>query len=50
VLVGPELANGTLVVVSDITLPGYGFYIVHRPGHPKEASIRAFASWALAMV
>jgi LysR family glycine cleavage system transcriptional activator len=50
VLVGPELANGTLVRLSDITLPGYGFYIVHRSGHPKEASIRAFAKWACAMV
>jgi LysR family glycine cleavage system transcriptional activator len=50
VLVGPELADGTLVRLSDITLPGYGFYIVHRAGHPKEASIRAFATWARAMV
>jgi LysR family glycine cleavage system transcriptional activator len=50
VLVGRELANGTLVRVSDITLPGYGFYIVHRAGHPKEASIRAFATWARALV
>lgn len=50
VLIEPELANGTLVRLSDITLPGYGFYIVHRPGHPKEASIRAFATWARAMV
>jgi LysR family glycine cleavage system transcriptional activator len=49
VLVEPELASGTLVRVSDITLPGYGFYVVHRPGHAKEASIRAFVAWARAM-
>jgi LysR family glycine cleavage system transcriptional activator len=48
VLIGPELAAGTLLRLSDITLPGYGFYIVHRTGHPKEASIRAFARWAQA--
>jgi LysR family glycine cleavage system transcriptional activator len=46
VLIGPELANGALVSISRITLPGYGFYIVHREGHPKLASIRAFIAWA----
>lgn len=50
VLVGRELAAGTLLRLSDITLPGYGFYVVHRIGHPKEASIRAFARWAQATV
>lgn len=46
VLVGPELASGALVPVSRIRLPGYGFYIVHRPSHPKLGSIRAFIDWA----
>ncbi len=46
VLIGPELANGALLPVSRITLPGYGFYVVHRAGHPKLASVRAFVSWA----
>lgn len=50
VLIAPELANGTLVRLSDVTLPGYGFYVVHRRGHPKEAAIRAFTAWARAMV
>lgn len=50
VLVAPELASGKLVRVCDIALPGYGFYVVHRPGHPKQASIRAFAEWARTMV
>jgi len=49
-LIAPELANGALVRLSDITLPGYGFYIVHRRGHPKEAAIRAFSKWAQAVV
>jgi LysR family transcriptional regulator, glycine cleavage system transcriptional activator len=46
ILVGPELANGALVQVSNVTIPGYGFYIVHRTGHPKLASINAFLAWA----
>lgn len=47
VLVGPELASGALVKVANVTLPGYGFYIVHRNSHPKLASIKAFVGWAL---
>jgi LysR family transcriptional regulator, glycine cleavage system transcriptional activator len=46
VLIGPELASGVLVPVSKVTLPGYGYYVVHRSGHPKLGSIDAFAAWA----
>lgn len=46
VLVGPELASGTLVRISRVRLPGYGFYIVHRGGHPRSGSIRSFIDWA----
>lgn len=49
VLVAPELASGALVQISRITLPGYGFYIVYRPGNAKLASIKAFSTWALSM-
>lgn len=45
VLVGAELANGQLLRLSPITLPGYGFYFVHRPAHAKKAAIAAFLSW-----
>ncbi|MGE0700282.1 MAG: LysR substrate-binding domain-containing protein [Hyphomicrobiaceae bacterium] len=48
VLIAPELVSGVLVPVSRVTLPGYGFYIVHRDGHRKLASIRAFVAWAQA--
>jgi LysR family transcriptional regulator, glycine cleavage system transcriptional activator len=48
VLIAPALADGSLVRVSRITLTGYGFYIVHRAKHAKEASIRAFVAWARA--
>jgi len=50
VLVGPELTSGVLVPVSRITLPGLGFYIVHRPSHPKLGSIKAFIEWARSAV
>jgi LysR family glycine cleavage system transcriptional activator len=46
VLVRPELAGGALVPVSLVRLPGYGFYIVHRPEHPKMDLIKAFINWA----
>lgn len=49
VLVAPELASGTLLVVSTIALSGYRFYVVHRDGHPKAASIKAFIAWTRAM-
>jgi LysR family glycine cleavage system transcriptional activator len=49
-LVGADLASGALVQVSRITLTGYGFYIVHRAGSPKLASIRAFVAWARKVV
>jgi LysR family glycine cleavage system transcriptional activator len=45
VLVGSELANGSLVQVSKLTLPGYGFYLLHRAEHPNPASINAFMTW-----
>jgi LysR family glycine cleavage system transcriptional activator len=45
VLVGPELASGTLLPVSHIKLPGYGFYLLHRIEHPKLAAVNAFAAW-----
>ncbi|MEZ5817040.1 MAG: LysR substrate-binding domain-containing protein [Hyphomicrobiaceae bacterium] len=48
VLIASEFANGTLVPVSRVTLPGYGFYVVHRDGHPKLASITAFLTWVKA--
>ena len=50
VLVGSELANGKLLRLSEVTLPGYGFYVVHRPKHPKAAAISAFVEWARKMV
>ena len=45
ILIGRELAEGTLLRVSDISLPGYGFYGVHRPRHPRQKLIAGFLRW-----
>jgi LysR family glycine cleavage system transcriptional activator len=45
VLVGPELQSGALVKAFDLGLPGYRFYVVRRPSHPREKIIRAFSTW-----
>jgi len=48
VLVASELTSGALIKLTDVTMPGGGFYIVHRASHPKLASIKAFVNWATA--
>ena len=45
VLVASELAAGTLVRAFDLSLPGYRFYVVRVPGHPREKTIGAFERW-----
>jgi LysR family glycine cleavage system transcriptional activator len=45
VLVARELAAGTLVRPFDLYLPGYRFYLVRTPDHPREKTIQAFATW-----
>lgn len=49
VLISSELANGKLLRLSEVSLPGYGFYIVYRPKHSKAATITAFVEWARQM-
>ena len=49
VLVAPELASGALKEVSKLTLPGYGFYLMYVPAHPRVGSIEAFSEWARSM-
>jgi LysR family glycine cleavage system transcriptional activator len=44
-LVARELAAGTLVKPFDLSLAGYGFYIVRKAGHPREKTIQAFSAW-----
>jgi LysR family glycine cleavage system transcriptional activator len=45
VLVAHELAAGALIKTLDLMLPGYGFYVVHMPGHPRRRIIEAFSAW-----
>lgn len=44
-LIEAALADGSLLRVSPVTLPGYGFWSIHRPGHPKAATIGRFERW-----
>lgn len=45
VLVQRELRDGRLRRVSDIVLPGYGFYFVYRPDHPRHRALEALLRW-----
>ena len=49
VLVARELANGELIKVSDLALPGLGFYITRLAYHPRRALIETFAVWLLSV-
>ena len=44
-LVAPELKAGTLVKAFDVSLPGYHYYLVHQPSHPRGKIIRAISMW-----
>ncbi len=48
VVVSHEIKRRRLVKAHSLTLPGYGFYIVHLPGHPRESAIQNFSAWARA--
>jgi LysR family transcriptional regulator, glycine cleavage system transcriptional activator len=50
VLVARELAAGTLVRPFDLYLPGYRFYLVRAPDHPREKTIQAFATWLQSVI
>jgi LysR family transcriptional regulator, glycine cleavage system transcriptional activator len=45
VIVGRELAAGTLVRLSTISLAGYAFYGIYRANHPRRALIESFLRW-----
>jgi LysR family glycine cleavage system transcriptional activator len=45
VLVARELRDGRLMRVSDIVLPGYGFYFVYRAEHPRRAALEDLLRW-----
>jgi LysR family glycine cleavage system transcriptional activator len=45
IVVSRELRSGALIKAHQLSLPGYGFYLVHMPHHPREPTITAFSSW-----
>jgi LysR family transcriptional regulator, glycine cleavage system transcriptional activator len=45
VVVSRDLAGGALVRAHGLSLPGYGFYLVHLPNHPRQPVIEAFGAW-----
>lgn len=45
VIVADDLASGTLVKALDLALPGYGYYPVHAPDHPRRDIIDVFVQW-----
>lgn len=47
VLVATELASGALVKLTNVTMPGCAFHIVHRANHPKMAAIKSFIAWTM---
>jgi LysR family transcriptional regulator, glycine cleavage system transcriptional activator len=49
IVVGRELRAGALIKAHQLSLPGYGFYLVHMLGHPQEPTIAAFSSWMRSM-
>ncbi|MGD8710686.1 MAG: LysR substrate-binding domain-containing protein [Ectothiorhodospiraceae bacterium] len=40
-----ELESGALARAHDLALPGFGFYLVHVPGHSAESLIDELAAW-----
>jgi LysR family glycine cleavage system transcriptional activator len=49
VLVERELKSGELVRLLDLALPGFGFYLAHMTGHPRQASIDLFSEWIMSV-
>ena len=47
VVVARELEAGVLVKALDLPISGLGFYLVHVPGHPRQAMIETFLSWMM---
>jgi LysR family glycine cleavage system transcriptional activator len=50
VVVRHEVESGRLVKAHDLSLPGYGYYLVYMPHHPRLATIAAFSAWMRAVI
>jgi LysR family glycine cleavage system transcriptional activator len=49
VLIAAELADGRLAKVFDLSLPGYGFFLVHLPYRARDERFDAFIGWIMQM-
>ena len=49
VVVADELASGALIKAFDFGLPGYGFYPLFAPDHPRQETLEAFVRWLRGM-
>lgn len=45
VVIADALRDGTLCRVHELTLPGFGFYLIHLPDTPRRPTIDAFHDW-----
>ena len=45
VVVGHELKTGALVKAHELSLPGYGFYLVYVAPHARQPVIHLFSEW-----
>src|SRR6266496_3195199 len=50
IVVSHELQSGALIKAHDLSLPGYGFYLVYLPNHPQQPIIEAFSAWVRSAV
>jgi LysR family glycine cleavage system transcriptional activator len=50
VVVSRELLRGALVKAHALSLPGYGFYLVSVPDHPRRPDVEAFSAWKTSIV
>jgi LysR family transcriptional regulator, glycine cleavage system transcriptional activator len=45
VVLARELASGALVKAHELSLPGFGFYLIQPPDHLRQAVIAKFSEW-----
>ena len=50
IVVSRELESGALMKAHDLSLPGYGFYLVYLSNHPQQPIIEAFSAWVRSAV
>jgi len=49
VVVSRELKSGALIKAHDLSLPGYGFYLVSVPNHSPQPHVEAFSAWLISV-